>query len=414
MTTGNHNTELRPQRNCVVLLHGTWGRQSNWMKPGSPLRAAIDEAFGDAVDCREFQWSGRNRHGDRRAASIALARWLRAADMKRYRKVHLIAHSHGGNIAARASFLAPSRMASLVTVGTPFISATKRNKLYDVLTIITIPLAYVAAYALLLPIIMIAFYSIELLFALAAFLGGDPDSWLGVVLVGLVFLALLALPFFVGKIAAWLISDLLNRSKAGRIFRSYRGFCIVDVPTRCIFDTRDEAKFAILSTLAASSTIRRLSSMVLGVGCAIYLVLLIALGISWTLWPLTSRGQGRAGSYLGPLEPVYFSIIALFGLAGLCSAMMSPVFSIASLGARSALDLLFVRIRILVRPYGPAVHDSPVRLCPTRLRLDSARLRHSRLCHDEQVVAIIVGWLDSHVNGDRRASRPSAPSGLPD
>jgi pimeloyl-ACP methyl ester carboxylesterase len=410
----DNGTKTDRRRDCVVLLHGTWGSRSDWMKPGSPLRAAIKEALNDSVDCREFQWSGRNRQGDRRAASIALTRWLRAPGMKRYRKVHIVAHSHGGNIAARASFLAPTKMASLVTVGTPFMAFGRRNKLEDVLPIITIPLACIAAYAVADPIITAAIHSIGLLFSLMAMLGGDPESWLGLVLAGLVFLTLLVLPFLVGKVAARLISNLLDRAKGRRVFRSYRGFGIVAVPTRCLFDARDEARFAIWSTLTASSAIRRLSSIVLGLGCGLYFVLFIALWISWTLWPLTSMGQGRASSYLGPLEPVYFSIMALSLAALLCSAMMSPLFSAVSLGARSALDLLFIRIRILFLPYGEAVQGCPVRLRPTRLGLVSARLRHSRLCHDQQVITIIVEWLDGQVNGDRSVTRSSAASDLAD
>jgi len=79
------------------------------------------------VEVQAFIWSGRNSQYDRRKASIDLARYLNNPAFIKYRSIHIIGHSHGGNIATRAGILGPNRATSVITVGTPFISATERN-----------------------------------------------------------------------------------------------------------------------------------------------------------------------------------------------------------------------------------------------------------------------------------------------
>jgi hypothetical protein len=94
-------------RFMIVLVHGTWARHAPWTQDGSTLRSVLERELRDAgaADIRfhAFEWSGKNDHRHRRAASICLRKELRENIIAHpdYRHI-VIAHSHGGNIALRA------------------------------------------------------------------------------------------------------------------------------------------------------------------------------------------------------------------------------------------------------------------------------------------------------------------------
>lgn len=117
--------EDRSDTRTVVLVHGTFGRRSKWAMPGSAMWSRIEERFPDARVVRS-EWSGRNRHSDRWTAACSLAEVLNGSAGD----IAIVAHSHGGNVAAAALALeardadvAGSRL--LVTLGTPFIHARR-------------------------------------------------------------------------------------------------------------------------------------------------------------------------------------------------------------------------------------------------------------------------------------------------
>jgi len=142
---------------ALILVHGTGSTArlnlqasdgARWWQQGSEfdrwLCSRLRDRFGRQVSSDEvirFVWSGLNSEHERNEAAVALlgivSRLHRAG-----RPVHIIAHSHGGNVARRMLELAGSRFnqrvaapATLTCVGTPFFhynaSVTIAHVLYS-------------------------------------------------------------------------------------------------------------------------------------------------------------------------------------------------------------------------------------------------------------------------------------------
>ncbi len=122
----------RLQRECpsadlvhVTLVHGTWARQTEWVRPGSKLRCELMEHLGVPVEFSAPEWSGWNQHFSRRAAARRLADALTQhggeKGLKRPRFV--IGHSHGGNVAmiAAQNVKDEHRPTGVVCLATPFL-----------------------------------------------------------------------------------------------------------------------------------------------------------------------------------------------------------------------------------------------------------------------------------------------------
>lgn len=115
---------------CVVTaVHGTWASRAGWTSPGSALHSAIRARFGEGAVIEPFLWSGKNSHGARLQAGQDLVPHLLDIS-RRYPGVpsHIVAHSHGGNVALYA--VRDPRLAGkvqrVVCLATPFISAEVR------------------------------------------------------------------------------------------------------------------------------------------------------------------------------------------------------------------------------------------------------------------------------------------------
>ena len=84
----------------LTLVHGTWARGAAWTRPESPFRIMIqDELRGlgaaSVTVISDFEWSGLNRHEDRREAALALQCKLKTVLAGRPNAFHfLIGHSH--------------------------------------------------------------------------------------------------------------------------------------------------------------------------------------------------------------------------------------------------------------------------------------------------------------------------------
>lgn len=108
------------------LVHGTWARQAPWTLPRSRLRESLQTAFGGQVSFDVLPWTGGNREADREAAATSLIASAEKAQSKPGLKV-VIAHSHGGNIAARAAQLRPDLFDAVITLNTPFVARISRD-----------------------------------------------------------------------------------------------------------------------------------------------------------------------------------------------------------------------------------------------------------------------------------------------
>jgi hypothetical protein len=114
----------------VVLVHGTFARTASWTHTDSPLASAAKRALGNGASTRTFEWSGRNSHAARLTAGAELARYLRVLKADNPRAlIHVVAHSHGGNVAAYAMRDPDARgaVASVICLGTPHILAHRRD-----------------------------------------------------------------------------------------------------------------------------------------------------------------------------------------------------------------------------------------------------------------------------------------------
>lgn len=148
------NTDALPgnARALILTIHGT-----NDGKPGQrgdtkwweisagfilELRQQLT-ARGLAADIEPFLWGGANSAFAREKGSVALRRRISKA-AGTYDEIHLIGHSHGGNVAVDAALRAAwgrvprwrflrgrsAGITSITTVGTPFLRPLARNSDY--------------------------------------------------------------------------------------------------------------------------------------------------------------------------------------------------------------------------------------------------------------------------------------------
>ena len=90
----------------IYVIHGShahtwWRRVANrgypWWRRWSLFCCAVRQTFGRECEIREFRWSGNNTDAARIKAGADLA--VTIGKDSSQRKVHLIGHSHGGNVA---------------------------------------------------------------------------------------------------------------------------------------------------------------------------------------------------------------------------------------------------------------------------------------------------------------------------
>lgn len=132
----------------VHLIHGTWANPAKarsrptWFEPGGSLEAAL-RAHGDANDWRQIcfadapHWSGQNSFAARSAAADQLSEYFKGVlfDHRTTFDRHVvIAHSHGGTVAAEAlRKLGPlaAEFSGLLTLGTPFVERFRKAERRD-------------------------------------------------------------------------------------------------------------------------------------------------------------------------------------------------------------------------------------------------------------------------------------------
>jgi hypothetical protein len=116
----------------ITLVHGTFGRNAAWTRPGSALREHLEGHLGRGrVVYHRFRWSGLPSHLARvRAARRLRARLLKCVQNNETAHHCVISHSHGGNIvcyALRDAAELIERLDCIITLSTPFLSVRSRN-----------------------------------------------------------------------------------------------------------------------------------------------------------------------------------------------------------------------------------------------------------------------------------------------
>ena len=122
---------------AVVTVHGTGDTAKSadgpkWFQRGSAFSERLKQLLaqrGVDADIVPHLWSGANSAWERERGANGLARHLRKL-FKDYETIHVVGHSHGGNVANDAAVLLKwglrgdkkyEKFDSLTTVGTPFI-----------------------------------------------------------------------------------------------------------------------------------------------------------------------------------------------------------------------------------------------------------------------------------------------------
>jgi len=183
---------------AVVTVHGTGDTAPSdtgdkWFQKGSAFTERLKQslaAHGVEADIAPHLWSGANSAWERERAANRLAARIRHL-YNRYDGIHVIGHSHGGNVANDAAVLLKwglrrhekyERFDSLTTVGTPF---------FDVLTgvpqLIAGVLFMAIAWGSAITFPLIAAYLIFELVSGQSFSGGaDQDKIATLVYIGLI------------------------------------------------------------------------------------------------------------------------------------------------------------------------------------------------------------------------------------
>ncbi len=100
-----------------MLIHGTWARNASWWQPGGDFHTYIQSEYRPDLyaGADRFEWTGGYSPGARAAAALKLEQWISDNNEE---GIHLITHSHGGNVAFLASGSSP-RIGDLIVLSCP-------------------------------------------------------------------------------------------------------------------------------------------------------------------------------------------------------------------------------------------------------------------------------------------------------
>jgi len=118
---------LQCAESVFIIIHGTWGLESNWYMPGGDFFDTLE-----SIVCVKdsavvpFCWSGGCGHESRLKAAHNLVKLIKTYDPSI--AIYIIAHSHGGNVGTLASQILSCdkcnkhKIRGLYTLGTPIMS----------------------------------------------------------------------------------------------------------------------------------------------------------------------------------------------------------------------------------------------------------------------------------------------------
>lgn len=117
----------------VLLVHGTWANglmrpQQRWFDKDSMVYQLLSNHLPPDTEIESFIWSGQNSIASRNTAAESLCQYLQSSVAKNPHADHIIvAHSHGGTIAADALSRLSGRstdlssVKGLICLATPFV-----------------------------------------------------------------------------------------------------------------------------------------------------------------------------------------------------------------------------------------------------------------------------------------------------
>lgn len=365
----------------VTLVHGTWARRATWTRPGSDLHAAL---VAEGCKVVRFAWSGRNSHRARTGASEGLAEHLRGQfrDNPTAKQI-VVGHSHGGNVALHAvnhgrnSNSKIKRQVSVVTLATPFIYS-ERRAVSDWFKFLLLIFSIFAAYGNIV------------------FFDSGGLSFLAIKLVAAVVI------LFDVELVLLVAGGLYHHNYFGYRYgdRLVEGIDAPEVSAKdnvlVIRAAGDEASFLLaagqLAGWLGSITANRITGLVIS-----GLLILVANGL-----PLV----GALTGWLGPL-PVEITIYgfmtwALVVILVVCTAMTASLI----FGLDGPFVALFANTTSEPAPPG---RPRLMQLEPFG-KLNRARLNHSRLYDDENVISEVKRFVASVGHSSKVGKRSTAAS----
>lgn len=110
----------------IIIVHGTWGIDSPWCKPGGEFFDSLEKSaqqFNKKVI--SYLWPGYLNHESRELAAQGLVKLIQSypSDMS----ITLVAHSHGGNVSILASQILDADSTNKHTIDALYAIATPVN-----------------------------------------------------------------------------------------------------------------------------------------------------------------------------------------------------------------------------------------------------------------------------------------------
>ncbi len=119
-------TGILHAQSVFILIHGTWGAECSWYVPKGDFFDALENTVSKKnSSVVSFRWSGGAGHEARMKAAYNLVKLIKTYDPSV--AIYLVAHSHGGNVAALASHMLDEEdnkhhIRALFNLGTPVMS----------------------------------------------------------------------------------------------------------------------------------------------------------------------------------------------------------------------------------------------------------------------------------------------------
>lgn len=390
-------------KHVVTLVHGTFARGAAWCRPDSKLCAALTSEVEGGVHFRVFEWSGKNTNSARLAAARELQSFLRDGfAMNPTSLHHIVAHSHGGNIALYALRGLPASNVRVVTFATPFIQATPRL-LRD----------HVDAVARMLPILIGTLVTACFIFLVSA-LSGD---WFGEIgrmvcwamVVATVLFAVWffnpLIPFGEELLSTWLSGTFLTKlqERQADTIEKMSALAMPDLPMLAVYASKDEARKALrLVDRIGESPFVILK--VLSLGAGLMAAAMPVLSYLRPLHDLLSKGSEEFRTMAGIVLAIVVGLPILF----LISHVPTLIFSLSrrvGYWDDSALDYLLTRLFVspvpaLVRSGAETkqLQDASVhraRSYDLSRRHIGLALRHSVIYEDERVISDVACWIST-------------------
>ncbi len=377
-------------RFIITWIHGTFAPGAGWANAeDSALRKALLAAFPDQVECRSFNWSGKNTHEARLMAAAEFAAHQKTTSLADAGIPNfVISHSHGGNVALYALMTHDYSPAGIITMGTPFITCEPRNLKSSGSFFKFASFIYSLGIVLLVGLLLM--FPLEPL--VKRYFAADWRIAMGWLVIGYVCCAVAGC-----AISVYRNFPRLMRWAAGQQERIIARLKLPDqpLPMLCIHVAGDEAGWWLQATRDLAELPYRAWKKRMAWG-----IFLLARG--YGLW--SHQEALQAGLPLKEFCFLLFKTAFKAGLTVLSVAVLWQVLMVVhprivrshsgSYGGEGFRDNWFARIGMSLVPQGREMSVTQHAAPPSGiLKKGRIELRHSSMYNDDGVAAEIVAWI---------------------